>query len=378
VTFARDQLVRLGITCEMMADGLCATVPTFRPDLRIEEDLIEEILRMGEYGKPVHSERIRSNATSQPNPEAPADRARALLASAGLHEIVSWAFVPRSALAAVSGDGAQKELADGVLVQNPISADYEVMRTTLLPGLADALRRNLARGVSDAWLFEVGRVVRRPAQAGEAPGREDARGWPDHGPTRGVAQTRRAGGLLRSQAGGRGSAARLRTAGRAIPCSGRRVLSAPGDLGHGQHRCRCRAWLSGRTASSDRAPLGHRAARLLLRAGHRAAGFGSGLPARRGATAIPRRDPRCVLLDRHLLVRGCPTGGFLSANEPLLRELAVLEDFRDAKYVPAGKKGMLWTMIYRAADRNLTDAETDAAHARVVKALADLHAIEIR
>jgi phenylalanyl-tRNA synthetase beta chain len=70
--------------------------------------------------------------------------------------------------------------------------------------------------------------------------------------------------------------------------------------------------------------------------------------------------------------------GFLSANEPLLRELAVLEDFRDEKYVPAGKKGMLWTMIYRAADRNLTDAETDAAHARVVKALADLHAIEIR
>jgi phenylalanyl-tRNA synthetase beta chain len=70
--------------------------------------------------------------------------------------------------------------------------------------------------------------------------------------------------------------------------------------------------------------------------------------------------------------------GFLSANEPLLRELAVLEDFRDPKYVPAGKKGMLWTMTYRAADRTLTDAEADAAHARVVKALADLHPIEIR
>jgi phenylalanyl-tRNA synthetase beta chain len=61
-----------------------------------------------------------------------------------------------------------------------------------------------------------------------------------------------------------------------------------------------------------------------------------------------------------------------------LRELAVLEDFRDPKYVPAGKKGMLWTMTYRAADRTLTDAEADAAHARVVKALADLHPIEIR
>ena len=168
-TFARDQLSRLGITCEMAADGLCATVPTFRPDLTIEEDLIEEILRMGEYGKPAHKERIRSNATAQANPEAPADRARALLASAGLHEIVSWAFVPRSALHAVSADGAQKELADGIAVQNPISSDYEVMRTTLLPGLVDALKRNLARGVSDAWLFEVGRVVRRPAKPGEAP-----------------------------------------------------------------------------------------------------------------------------------------------------------------------------------------------------------------
>jgi len=70
--------------------------------------------------------------------------------------------------------------------------------------------------------------------------------------------------------------------------------------------------------------------------------------------------------------------GFLSAEEPLLRDLAVLEDFRDPKYVPAGKKGMLWTMTYRAPDRTLTDAEADTAHGRVVKALANLYAIEIR
>jgi phenylalanyl-tRNA synthetase beta chain len=69
---------------------------------------------------------------------------------------------------------------------------------------------------------------------------------------------------------------------------------------------------------------------------------------------------------------------FLSANEPLLRDLEVLEDFRDAKYVPAGKKGMLWRMTYRAADRTLTDVEADAAHARVVKGLSDRHAIQIR
>jgi phenylalanyl-tRNA synthetase beta chain len=68
----------------------------------------------------------------------------------------------------------------------------------------------------------------------------------------------------------------------------------------------------------------------------------------------------------------------LSAAEPLLRELAVLEDFRDPKYAPAGKKGMLWTLTYRADDRTLTDAEVDAAHARVVAALGAAHPIAIR
>jgi phenylalanyl-tRNA synthetase beta chain len=61
-----------------------------------------------------------------------------------------------------------------------------------------------------------------------------------------------------------------------------------------------------------------------------------------------------------------------------VRELAVLEDFRDPKYAPAGKKGMLWTLTYRADDRTLTDAEVDAAHARVVAALGAAHAIAIR
>ena len=69
---------------------------------------------------------------------------------------------------------------------------------------------------------------------------------------------------------------------------------------------------------------------------------------------------------------------FARSGEPLLRALAVLEDFRDVRYVPAGKKGMLWSMTYRADDRTLTDEEVDAAHARVVKALTDEKQIQIR
>jgi phenylalanyl-tRNA synthetase beta subunit len=61
-----------------------------------------------------------------------------------------------------------------------------------------------------------------------------------------------------------------------------------------------------------------------------------------------------------------------------LREVRILEDFRDPRYVPQGKKGMLWSMLYRAVDRTLTDAETDKAHERVVMALAAAFSIQIR
>ena len=56
-------------------------------------------------------------------------------------------------------------------------------------------------------------------------------------------------------------------------------------------------------------------------------------------------------------------------GEPLLRSLAVLEDFRDVRYAPAGKKGMLWTMTYRADDRTLTDEDVAERRAAIERAL---------
>ena len=378
VTFARDQLVRLGIACELVPEGLVATVPTFRPDLRIEEDLIEEVLRMGEYGKPAAKDRIRSNATVQANPEAPADRARAVLASAGLHEIVTWAFVPRSALAAVSADGAQKELADGIAVQNPISADYEVMRTTLLPGLADALKRNLARGMSDAWLFEVGRVVRRADRAGEAP----------------IEKTHAAGVIT-------GNRAEWLKPGEPVDFYDLKRIVEDLLRGFGVQDAQYRApaglsflhpGVSARVSTKAGAEIGclgelHPAIARRLGIEPRAFYFELDLSPLAAATAPLRAfaPPRFPAVIRDVsfwidasLYADAQRAAFLSANEPLLRDLAVLEDFRDPKYVPAGKKGMLWTMTYRADDVTLTLPEADTAHARVVKALTDQFAIEVR
>ncbi|HVR02895.1 MAG TPA: phenylalanine--tRNA ligase subunit beta, partial [Polyangia bacterium] len=152
-------------------ESVTATVPTFRPDITIEEDLVEEVMRLHGYDR-VPARLPAGRRAPEPSPEALADRARDALAALGLHEAATWAFVPRAWLTALA-EGAEKEdpLADGIVVKNPISADYEVMRTSLLPGLVYAAKRNLARGINDIGLFEIGPVVRRALNkdAKEAP-----------------------------------------------------------------------------------------------------------------------------------------------------------------------------------------------------------------
>ena len=153
---AADKLAAIGIaTAAEGTDALAATVPTFRPDISIEEDLVEEVMRLVGYDR-APARLPRGSGAPATSPEAPADRARDALAALGLVEIVSWGFVPRPWLAALGS-----ELENGVAVKNPISTDYELMRTSLLPGLVDAAKRNLARSVPDVALFEVGPVVRR-------------------------------------------------------------------------------------------------------------------------------------------------------------------------------------------------------------------------
>jgi phenylalanyl-tRNA synthetase beta chain len=56
-------------------------------------------------------------------------------------------------------------------------------------------------------------------------------------------------------------------------------------------------------------------------------------------------------------------------EESLIAQVQVLEDYRDPAHVPAGQKGMLWSVTYRSPERTLTDAEVDEVHQRVEKRL---------
>ena len=376
--FVREQLTRLGMECSASADGLTVTVPTYRTDISIAEDLVEEVLRMGEFSKPARKERIATNATEMESPEGPADRARLLLAGAGLSEIVTWAFVSKAALAIISGEGKDAEIGSGIVVRNPISADYEVMRTSLLPGLADALRRNLARGLASASLFEVGPIVRRPANVTDAP----------------VERQHAAGILAGHQAGWLkpGEPLDFYDLKRVVEILLRGFGIAFADFEPTATASYFHPGVSAQIRSKQGAILGalgelHPAIARKLGIDTEAFFFEVEIAeltaniATLQATAPPRFP--AVTRDVSFWIDVATTAAaqraaFLAADEPLLCDIAVLEDFRDPKHAPAGKKGVLWSMTYRAADRTLTDADADEAHRRVVSALSSRFPIQIR
>jgi phenylalanyl-tRNA synthetase beta chain len=385
---AVERLASIEIPSEAQAPGadgdrlLVATVPTFRPDITIQEDLIEEVMRIEGYDQAPTRLPSGGRAPAQ-SPEALADRARECLAALGLHEAITWAFVPRGWLAALGRGEADAALATGVVVKNPISADYEVMRTSLLPGLVEAAKRNLARVATDFGLFEVGPVVRRPADAKEAPiepamaaaimvGRQP--GWLKAGEPLDFFDAKR---VFLELAAGLGIA------------GSRFEGGAAGSLFH-----------PGASAAVQVGGTADAAGRRLGAVGevHPALAKALGLEARAlyleielDAVSGERRAVRSVALPRYPsttrdisfwidlpITADQQRAALESAREPLLVSLAVLEDFRDVKYAPAGKKGMLWTLTYRADDRTLTDAEVDAAHARVIAALKAAQTIEVR
>jgi phenylalanyl-tRNA synthetase beta chain len=373
-------------------ESITATAPTFRPDITIEEDLVEEVMRLHGYDR-VPARLPGGRRAPERSPEALADRARDALAALGLHEVATWAFVPRGWLTALAGgSGKEDPLADGIVVKNPISADYEVMRTSLLPGLVDAAKRNLARGMTTAALFEVGPVVRRAPEGQDEKGAgKDAKEAPREPSYAGAIWIGRHAGWLKPGEpldfydAKRAAEELLRALAVAEPVFRARTEGRPLHPGAGAD-----IFARGHLASSP--PIGMvgeldprlaRAFGLDVRALYLELALDAVAGA--GGTVQSAPTPRYPSATRDVsfwidvsVTADAQRQALLLAAEPLLRELAVLEDFRDPKYAPAGKKGMLWTLTYRADDRTLTDAEVDAAHTRVVATLGAAHAIAIR
>ena len=144
------------------------TPPTWRPDLTDPADLAEEVIRLDGYDKipsllPVAPPGNGLTATQR--------RRRAVgrsLAEAGLVEVLTYPFVGEAALDAlgIPDDDPRRH---AVRLLNPLSEEEPALRTTLLPTLLGALRRNVGRGNRDLALFEIGRVFVPSPSTGAAP-----------------------------------------------------------------------------------------------------------------------------------------------------------------------------------------------------------------
>jgi phenylalanyl-tRNA synthetase beta chain len=157
----RQTLTRLGFRLE----GKMAHVPSWRPDVTGEADLVEEVARIASLTKLV-GRPLKRLTPGVPKPVmTPSQRrtqiARRTCAALGYNECVTYSFIDQTS-AALFGGGD-----DATMLENPISSEMSHLRPALLPGLLQAAARNQARGFMDLALFEVG-----PAFHGGEPGEQ--------------------------------------------------------------------------------------------------------------------------------------------------------------------------------------------------------------
>jgi len=149
----RRHLQSLGLTARDGSETWTVTSPSWRFDIAIEEDLVEEVARMHGFDRVPETHQMAA-VVMPPIPETRIDEERAadLLVARGYHEAITYSFVDHAAQTLFS------PAASGLRLSNPISTDLAEMRLTLWPGLVHALRENQRRQQSRVRLFEIGRT----------------------------------------------------------------------------------------------------------------------------------------------------------------------------------------------------------------------------
>ena len=151
----------LGFATREEGGLIVAEAPSWRPDIIGEADLVEEVMRLHGYDAIPAVPLPATSVVAKPAVTPGQRRVRLVkraLAAQGMNEAITYSFIQRSH-AALFGGGQQ-----GLCLLNPISADLDCMRPSILPGLLAAIARNVARGMADLGLFEVG-----PQYAGDKP-----------------------------------------------------------------------------------------------------------------------------------------------------------------------------------------------------------------
>lgn len=151
-------LNRLEIRTKLQNGILIIDTPTFRIDLSIKEDIVEEVARIYGYNNiPATVPYVNAPRSGRYRNQILKKKLEEYLAAEGLFESISYTFISRKDLDKIllPEDSPLREMVE---IRNPLGEDYSVMRTSTLSSIMEALNRNYVRSNAEAYLYEIGKI----------------------------------------------------------------------------------------------------------------------------------------------------------------------------------------------------------------------------
>jgi phenylalanyl-tRNA synthetase beta chain len=379
---AEDEMVsilrRLGFEVSgFKVDGAHqVTVPTRRPDLAKEADLIEEIARVYGYDKIPATLPEGPLVQGQLTPEQKLRRAaRELLIHMGLTEVVTYSFINIGSYEKLGLATAGFE--NQLKLMHPLSEERNALRTHMLPSLIEVVQYNRNRRVNDLAIFEIGKVF-TPNENGMLPD-----------------EHLRISGVVTGGFGAVGIGEKARPVDFfAVKGIVENLLTGLGIAGVQYERTELPGMHPGRTARIFQGDMTLGFVGGLHPEAEEAAELAPTyyfeldvdrlLTAKQGAATVTASLPKFPSIERDIAVLvdvDVPAGKLLEtiyqAGGELL-ESARIFDFYQGAQVPEGKKSIAYALVYRSAERTLTDEEVAAVHENVLSALKETHQAELR
>jgi phenylalanyl-tRNA synthetase beta chain len=370
----RRILEALGFGVAETGGGLTVAPPSWRGDIEGEADLVEEVLRVHGYDAIAAVPLERDTALPRPALD-PAQRrvgfVRRTLAARGLVEAVTFSFMAAGDAALFGGVKPELRLI------NPISADLDVMRPSILPNLLAAARRNADRGLADSALFEVGAQYHDDTPEGQATVAAGLR----HGQS-GPRHWRDAGRPVDAFAAKADALAALAAAG--VPVENLQVSAEPPGW---YHPGRAGSFRLGARALAHFGEL-HPAVLAQFELKGPASGFEVFLdavpPPRKARGRAPLKLSPFQPVERDfafLVPADLPAETLLRAargvDRTLIAEIRLFDVYAGAG-LPAGRKSLAITVVLQPEEATLTDEQIEAFSAKLVAQVAKATGGELR
>jgi phenylalanyl-tRNA synthetase beta chain len=363
------------VEADVENDRLRALAPSWRVDISIEEDLIEEVARIAGYDNLKNTLPGSAGAGAYLPGEDARRAARLTLTALGYNEAVNFSFVNGDTDEMLSEAGADARLA----LLNPIDETQAHMRTTLLGGLLDSLERNFNQGARNARLFEIGKCFK--ADPGERPLETERLGLVATG-------ARNEDDWTSSNGGGGIDFYDVKGAVESVAeAIGLPALEFEPDGAYGFLHPGRKAEV--RVGDEVVGVIGQLHPRIAAHYKFKQPVFVADLNLKMMLLAErtkvryhPLPKFPTVVRDLALLIN---TGVQFAGVERAVKDLKIPEligvklfDLYAGKELPPGKHSIALSLRYRAANRTLTDEEVNAAHDRVVKMLKREFGAEVR